>query len=408
MRIIKHKLVWIDVQNPTKKDVEFIRKQHKFHPIILDELLHTSARSRVEPYNSYLYLTYHLPVYDDNAKSSRRAEVDFLITKDKVITVHYEDLEPLNNFWRRLNNDPHFKERTLSDTTGRIVYHLIEEILAFSQRQLRHIEENVTGLSKELFKKKEAQLLQRISYLKRDILDYSIISKPQGIILESLKEVGGKFWSSDIKVNLNIAAPEFTADFFQRFQNDALRLADDAVVQNIPFQIGNPLEQLCFFFLEKLFAQAGNVFFDMAELALGKSEDFFNQVVNYPAGRVAERPLFEVRVIIQSPPKIIQRLQVFVVDGDYFIFSNQKIHLSAAGAFGVFIVHRQVIGQKKIIIVRLHPGAGGSMQQLIQNNRMELMLVPDIFHVFLGRILDINPYQFMLNDSHLILLYHNW
>ncbi|OGY67769.1 MAG: hypothetical protein A3B16_00370 [Candidatus Zambryskibacteria bacterium RIFCSPLOWO2_01_FULL_45_43] len=203
MRIIKHKLVWIDVQNPTKKDVEYIRDQHKFHPIILDELLHTSARSRVEPYNNYLFLTYHLPMYDKNSKSSRRAEVDFLITKDKVITVHYEDLEPLNNFWRRLNNDPHFKERTLSDTTGRIVYHLIEEILAFSQRQLRHIEENVTGLSKELFQKKEAQLLQRISYLKRDILDYSIISKPQGIILESLKEVGGKFWSSDIKIYLS-------------------------------------------------------------------------------------------------------------------------------------------------------------------------------------------------------------
>ena len=58
-------------------------------------------------------------------------------------------------------------------------------------------------MSKELFQKKEAQLLQRISYLKRDILDYSIISKPQGIILESLKEVGGKFWSSDIKIYLS-------------------------------------------------------------------------------------------------------------------------------------------------------------------------------------------------------------
>ena len=203
MRIIKQKFTWIDVQNPTKKDLEYIRGQHKFHPIILDELLHTSARSRVEPYNSYLFLTYHLPMYDKNSKSSRRAEVDFLITKDKVITVHYEDLEPLNNFWRHLNNDPHFKERALGGTTGRITYHLIEEILAFSQRQLRHIEENVTGLSKELFQKKEAQLLQRISYLKRDILDYSIISKPQGIILESLKEVGEKFWDNDIKIYLS-------------------------------------------------------------------------------------------------------------------------------------------------------------------------------------------------------------
>src|SRR3989344_3264659 len=144
MRIIKHKLTWIDVLKPTKKDLEFIRKQYYFHPIILDELLHTSARSRVEPYDNYLFLTYHLPMYDKNIKSSRRAEVDFLITKDKIITVHYEDLEPLNNFWRRLSNDPRFKDQALGENTGTLSHFLVQEILLFSQRQLRHIEDNVT------------------------------------------------------------------------------------------------------------------------------------------------------------------------------------------------------------------------------------------------------------------------
>ena len=218
MRIIKHKLTWIDVQNPTKKDIEYIRKQHRFHPIVLDELLHISARSRVEQYDRYLFLTYHLPIYDKNIKSSRKGEVDFLITKDKVITVHYEDLEPLNNFWRRLNNDKNFKDRALSESTGRTLYHLMEEILTFSQRQLRHIEENVTSLGGELFQNKESQLLQRISYLKRDILDYSIISEPQKILLESLKEVGGRFWGENLKVYLSDLAGDHLK-VMQQLQN---------------------------------------------------------------------------------------------------------------------------------------------------------------------------------------------
>lgn len=203
MRIIKGKLTWIDVLKPTKKDIEFIRKQHKFHPIILDELLHTSARSRVEPYDNYLFLTYHLPIYDRTIKSSRRAEVDFLITKNKVITVHYEDLEPINNLWRRLGNDPHFKDRAMTESTGRITYYIIEEIIAFTQRQLRHVEENVSGLSKELFLRKEAALLEKISYIKRDVLDYSIISKPQEILLQSLKETGVRFWGEPMRVYLS-------------------------------------------------------------------------------------------------------------------------------------------------------------------------------------------------------------
>ena len=203
MRIIKGKLAWIDVLKPVKKDLDFIRKQHRFHPIILDELLHTSARSRVEPYNDYLFLTYHLPIYDHNLKSSRRAEVDFLITKNKVITVHYEDLEPLNNFWRHLSNDPHFKDRALNENTGQLTYYIVEEILDFAQRQMRHIEENLSGLTKELFQGKEAQLLQKISYIKRDILDYSIISEPQEIILQSLRETGARFWGEQMGIYLS-------------------------------------------------------------------------------------------------------------------------------------------------------------------------------------------------------------
>lgn len=227
MRIIKkNKLTWIDILNPTKKDIEFIRKQHRFHPIILDELLHASARSRVEPYEKYLFLTYHLPIYDKNIKSSRKAELDFLITKDKVITVRYEDLEPLNNFWRRLSNDKNFKDRAMGENTGKMVYYMIEEILAFSQRQLRHIEEKVSDLTKELFENRESQLLQKISYLKRDILDYSIISKPQEIIIESLKEVGERFWDEDIKIYLS----DLAGDHLKNMQElDNFKEAVDAL-----------------------------------------------------------------------------------------------------------------------------------------------------------------------------------
>lgn len=203
MKIIKNKdITWIDVVKPTKEDIGFVAKQYKFHPIILDELLHASAHSRVELYNQYLYLTYHLPIYDPIMKTSRKAEIDCLITKNKVITVHYEELEPINNFLRNVTNNPHFKE-TAMDNTGKLTYSLIEEIINFSMRQLRHIEENVTSLTKELFTGNEEAMLRKISYVKRDLLDYRIISRPQEIVLKSLKEIAIKFWGEGITVYLS-------------------------------------------------------------------------------------------------------------------------------------------------------------------------------------------------------------
>lgn len=203
MKIIKNKnITWIDIAKPTKQDIEFVAKQHKFHPIILDELLHVSAHSRVEIYDQYLYLTYHLPIYDSVMKTSRKAEIDCLITKNKIITVHYEELEPINNFTRNLTNNLHFKETSM-DNTGKLLYSIIEEIINFSMRQLRHIEENVTSLTQELFTGKEEAMLRKISYVKRDLLDYRIISRPQEILLKSLKETSIKFWGEGIVVYLS-------------------------------------------------------------------------------------------------------------------------------------------------------------------------------------------------------------
>lgn len=195
------KITWIDILKPTKADVDFLKKQHKFHPIILDELLHLSSRSRVEFYPTYLFLTYHLPVYDKTAKTSRRAEVDFLITKDKVVTVHYEDIEPINAFMRSISNNQHFKNKVM-ESSARCSYFLIEEIINFALRQLRHVEDNIHQISEEIFKGKETQLLEKISYAKRDILDFSIISAPQEILLESLLEAGSKFWGDPERIYL--------------------------------------------------------------------------------------------------------------------------------------------------------------------------------------------------------------
>ena len=203
MRVITNKVTWIDIVKPTRSDLEFLKKQHKFHPIILDELLHLSMRSRVEFYKNYLYLTYHLPIYDKNLKTSRRAEVDFLITKDLLVTVRYEDLEPIENFFRAINNNPHFKELALGVNTGRLAYYLIQEVIAFSMRQLRHVEESISHITQEIFKNREAEMLQKISYTKRDILDYNIISHPQEILLKSFLEVGRKFWGEESKIYLN-------------------------------------------------------------------------------------------------------------------------------------------------------------------------------------------------------------
>src|SRR6185436_7166452 len=105
MRSIKGKVTWIDILKPNEADLAAVKKVHNFHPIILDELLHPSPRIRVEQFDSYLFIVYHFPEYNPELKTSQRTELDFLITKDKIITVHYENIPELNILFDQLSND---------------------------------------------------------------------------------------------------------------------------------------------------------------------------------------------------------------------------------------------------------------------------------------------------------------
>lgn len=194
MEIEKNKHVqWIDVQKPTGKDITWLKGKFKLHPVIVEELKGPSARARVEQYDDYLYFVYYFPLYDSKDSASVRTEIDFIVTKDIVATVHYEPLTGvLDNF-----------ELGTTNSSFLLIYNIIEHLLNFQERQLRHVREKVELVGREIFHDKEKEVLEKITYLKRDISEYRIVVRMQDPTLKSLIIRGREFWGKDAEIYLN-------------------------------------------------------------------------------------------------------------------------------------------------------------------------------------------------------------
>lgn len=203
MQTIKGKTTWIDIFKPNTGDIEALKKYHPFHPIILNELIQPSTRGRVEHYKTYLFIVYHIPVYDPKTRTSRRAELDILVTKDSIVLVRYEQLEQLDAFINEVGRNQQLQKEMLSGESYLALYRVLEEILRFSLRQLRHVEEQVRYIGSEIFSGRENELLKNISYIKRNILDYRLIVKPHDIMFASLRETGSEFWGEKSRVYLS-------------------------------------------------------------------------------------------------------------------------------------------------------------------------------------------------------------
>lgn len=177
---------------PTDRDLEFLKAKFGIHPVILHELKTATARARVEHYDNYLFFVYYFPLYDPKTATTLRTELDFIITRDTVVVVHNEKIEILD---------------TLGETTAenslKLLYRVLQALLEFQERQLRHVREKVEGVGKELFRNKEKEVLERVSYLKRDVSEYRIIVRLQQTILQSLLSRGVKFWNKEVEIYLD-------------------------------------------------------------------------------------------------------------------------------------------------------------------------------------------------------------
>ena len=212
MVIKKGTVTWTHLVNPSRAELAALQQEHHVHPVILDELSQPSARSKVEIYDHSMFIVYHLPIFDMGDRASRKGEIDMLITERGVVTVAYENLEPIRVIAEKIDSDPNYKERALGKNSIRLLYDIIEACLAYSLRQLRHIEEKVEYIRVRMFKEQEQDLVKIISYVKRDLLSYYLITRAQASIFNSLNKVGPQFFG------------EGSAIYFSDLEGDFLKV----------------------------------------------------------------------------------------------------------------------------------------------------------------------------------------
>lgn len=206
MKIIsENNLTWVDIEKPTQKDIDWLKTNFNFHPVTIAELIPPSQREKVEHFDGYLFLVMYVPVFNEKKRTTNPMELDILMTKDHLITVHNEPIEPLKDFTKKTEK-PELRNKYFSKSTGHLFYWLSEELLNFGERQLVHIGKNIVNIEDGIFKNIERDMIKEVSTIKRDILDFRIAVRPLNRIFNSLASRGIKFWpeqGDDLRIYFN-------------------------------------------------------------------------------------------------------------------------------------------------------------------------------------------------------------
>lgn len=211
MKTFKTKtLAWHHFHQPAAADFKWLGRHFNLHGLVLDELTHSTIRPRVDDFGTYLYLVLHFPIFEERERKTHPREIDFILTKHGLITVTYEAVPPLEDFFKRCSTDQSCEELYASKTPGHLLFHMVKDLYAFALRELDHIQENINRIEEEIFSGREREVVEELSIVRRDIIDFRRAIKPQLMTLESLAEHGTAFFGQALRPFLTGLVGEFT------------------------------------------------------------------------------------------------------------------------------------------------------------------------------------------------------
>lgn len=205
----KHKkLTWIDLESPTSDEVKSLMHEHGIHPLVAEELLKTTLRSRVDVYKNFIYLIMHFPIFEPSKKTSMSCEIDFIIGENFLITAHYRTITPLHEIIKMFEIGSLIDRENLAKNPGVIVFYIIKHLYEFALRQLDHIQLKIDEIEENIFKHREKEMVEIISVIHRDILDFHRSIYAHESILNSFTHVGDKFFGKDFIHYTNVILGE--------------------------------------------------------------------------------------------------------------------------------------------------------------------------------------------------------
>lgn len=196
MEIVKSgKNTWINIISPQQKDLNYLKENFSFHPLILNSIIPSLRHPRFETYKEYLFMVLHVPTREEE-KDKKSQELDILVTKDTIITIQYSAISAVNEVFSKFKGgeEEYLKEGGI----GKILYGLLENLLEKFFPTLDEVDKEIDAIEKEIFRGYQREVIGETASLKHKLIDLKRIIHPQLVVFKSLKEGAKDFFGSSL------------------------------------------------------------------------------------------------------------------------------------------------------------------------------------------------------------------
>jgi magnesium transporter len=163
----KKGIVWLNVDGLQDiKLFENIGKLFGLHPLVLEDILNTDQRPKMEDYGDYIYIVLK-NFYGQEGKDLLSDQVSIILGKDFILSFQEKERGLLSPIKEKISKD---KGRIRKEGADYLAYAIVDNIVDNYFSVLENLEERIDDLEDDLVSKPNPNTLQNIHFLKRQLI----------------------------------------------------------------------------------------------------------------------------------------------------------------------------------------------------------------------------------------------
>ena len=193
-------LTWINIEQPTEQEIEYLAQNYPFHSLDLDDCLSRIQRPKIDEYPDYLFLVFHFPVFSKEARVTTPSQLSVFIGANYIITLHKGELKPLVKQFRDCQINEESRQEDFSQGPGYLLYRIIDRLVDYCLPIMSKIIDNTERVEDDIFSDRKRDTVKEISALRRDIISFRRIIWPMRAVVGSLEPKIRRFTKMDLSV----------------------------------------------------------------------------------------------------------------------------------------------------------------------------------------------------------------
>ena len=164
----KPTVTWININGLHQLDIiEKIGEHFNVHPLVLEDIVNTGQRPKIEDFVDYIFVTLKMLRYSDEEKETKAEQVSLILGSNFVISFQENEGDVFDPIRQRIEAD---KGRIRKMGADYLAYALMDAIVDNYFTILEKLGDRIEDFEEELVVNPKPETLQAIHHLKREMI----------------------------------------------------------------------------------------------------------------------------------------------------------------------------------------------------------------------------------------------